>query len=150
MLVFVFLPEPISGVFFHEPSAIATSVGYLIIVGFSEPFLCVELMTVGDLVWSWKDTSVQRDQYPSDQRQNPTGDSADGNLLEASGCLVGPDSHVCDKGVIFVCAFYWVVRKTRGKRIMKVDKNEQKLGQAAAHPYYGQGRFPFRSVSVSV
>ena len=33
MLVFVFLPEPISGVFFHEPSAIATSVGYLIIVG---------------------------------------------------------------------------------------------------------------------
>ena len=25
------------------------------------------------------------------------GDSADGNLLEASGCLVGPDSHVCDK-----------------------------------------------------
>ena len=48
-------------------------------------------------VWSWKDTSVQRDQYPSDQRQNPTGDSADGNLLEASGCLVGPDSHVCDK-----------------------------------------------------
>ena len=49
------------------------------------------------IVRTWKDTSVQRDQYPSDQRQNPTGDSADGNLLEAFGCLVGTDSHVCDK-----------------------------------------------------
>ena len=49
------------------------------------------------LVWSWKDTSVQRDQYPFDQRQNHTVDSADGNLVEASGCVVGPDSHVYDK-----------------------------------------------------
>lgn len=34
---------------FHEKQAIATAVDYLIIVGFSEAFLCVEMMTVGAL-----------------------------------------------------------------------------------------------------
>ena len=47
--LFVCFPEPISRVFFHEPLAIATSVGYMIIIGFSEAFMSVELMTVGAL-----------------------------------------------------------------------------------------------------
>ena len=48
-LVFVVVPVPIASVFFHEKTAIATAVDYLIIVGYSEAFLCVELMTVGAL-----------------------------------------------------------------------------------------------------
>ena len=39
----------IARIFFHEPKAIATSVEYLIIIGFSEAFMCVELTTVGAL-----------------------------------------------------------------------------------------------------
>lgn len=34
---------------FHEPKAIATAMGYLVIIGFSEAFMCVELTTVGAL-----------------------------------------------------------------------------------------------------
>lgn len=46
-LAFVLLPEQISGIFFHEAEVIPVSVQYLIIVGLSEPFMCVELMAIG-------------------------------------------------------------------------------------------------------
>ena len=46
---FVLFPGPIAEIFFHEPKAIATAVGYLVIIGFSEAFMCVELTTVGAL-----------------------------------------------------------------------------------------------------
>lgn len=49
MLLFVFLPTPIASIFFHEEKAIQTAIGYLIIVGLSESFMCVELMTAGAL-----------------------------------------------------------------------------------------------------
>ena len=48
-LAFVLAPGAIAGVFFYEPKAIKTAVDYLVIVGFSEAFLCVELTTVGAL-----------------------------------------------------------------------------------------------------
>lgn len=37
----------IATIFFHEPSAIATAVSYLVIIGFSEAFLCIKLTTIG-------------------------------------------------------------------------------------------------------
>lgn len=49
LLCFVFLPKPISAVFFHEEVAVAISVSYLIIIGLSEPFLMAEIVTVGAL-----------------------------------------------------------------------------------------------------
>lgn len=49
MFAFVLFPGPIANVFFHETKAIEIAVDYLIIVGFSEAFMCVELMTIGAL-----------------------------------------------------------------------------------------------------
>ena len=46
---FIFLPTPISWLFFHEEEAIRISAEYLVILGFSETFMCIELMTVGAL-----------------------------------------------------------------------------------------------------
>ena len=48
-LAFVLLPGQISQVVFHEPEVVGISVDYLRIVGISEAFMCVELMTVGAL-----------------------------------------------------------------------------------------------------
>ena len=48
-VIFICFPEPIAQIFFHEPKAIATAMGYLVIIGFSEAFMCVELTTVGAL-----------------------------------------------------------------------------------------------------
>lgn len=49
MLAFWIIPEPISKVFFHESDVIPISVSYLVIIALCEPFMCVELMTVGAL-----------------------------------------------------------------------------------------------------
>jgi putative MATE family efflux protein len=46
---FVFFPGAISRMFFHEADVIEISKSYLIIIGICEPFMCVELMTVGAL-----------------------------------------------------------------------------------------------------
>ena len=46
-VAFILLPVQISSVFFHEPEVIPVSVQYLIIVGLSEPFMCIELMAIG-------------------------------------------------------------------------------------------------------
>ena len=49
MFAFILFPGSIAGVFFHEEKAIEIAVDYLIIVGLSEAFMCVELMTIGAL-----------------------------------------------------------------------------------------------------
>lgn len=48
-LVFLCFPRLISQIFFYEADVIRESVGYLIIIGIGEAFMCVELMTVGAL-----------------------------------------------------------------------------------------------------
>lgn len=48
-LLFILFPGQISRVFFHEAEAIGISANYLRIIGISEAFMCVELMTVGAL-----------------------------------------------------------------------------------------------------
>ncbi|HIZ22439.1 MAG TPA: MATE family efflux transporter [Candidatus Blautia faecigallinarum] len=47
--LFVLLPRPIAGLFFHEEDVIATAIDYLVVIGIGEGFMCVELMTVGAL-----------------------------------------------------------------------------------------------------
>ncbi len=46
---FVLFPRPIARLFFYEPEVIDIAVGYLMIIGVSEIFMCVELMTIGAL-----------------------------------------------------------------------------------------------------
>ncbi len=48
-VLFVLFPRQISSVFFHEPEVIGTSVGYMVIIGLGEAFLCVEMLTIGAL-----------------------------------------------------------------------------------------------------
>lgn len=47
--IFILFPAPIARIFFHEANAVTTAMGYLIITGFSETFLCIEITTVGAL-----------------------------------------------------------------------------------------------------
>ena len=47
MLAFLVFPRQISEIFFHEADVVAVSMQYLIIIGFSEPFMCLELMAIG-------------------------------------------------------------------------------------------------------
>ena len=46
-LFFFFFPNEIANVFFHEPEAITIAVGYLLIIALGEPFMCVEIVSIG-------------------------------------------------------------------------------------------------------
>lgn len=46
-VIFIAFSEPIMGLFFYEKEVIPVAVRYIIIVGLSEAFMCVELMAVG-------------------------------------------------------------------------------------------------------
>lgn len=46
-IAFLAIPEKISGVFFHTPDEIELFAGYLIVIGFSEVFNCVEMLSIG-------------------------------------------------------------------------------------------------------
>ena len=46
-ILFILFPGQISAIFFHEAEVIPIFVTYLIVVGISEPFMCLELMTSG-------------------------------------------------------------------------------------------------------
>ncbi len=48
-LAFLFAPKAIAGVFFHEPVAFDIFVKYLMILSICEPFMAVELVTIGSL-----------------------------------------------------------------------------------------------------
>ncbi len=48
-VAFVFFPKPIAKLFFHEADVIEIAAEYLMIIGFSELLMCVELMTIGAL-----------------------------------------------------------------------------------------------------
>lgn len=49
MALFFIFPKPLSEIFFHEAEAIQISVSYFLIIGISEAFMSVELMTIGAL-----------------------------------------------------------------------------------------------------
>lgn len=48
-VLMVCFPGALAGIFFYEPKAIETAIGYLVIVGLGEAFMCVELTTGGAL-----------------------------------------------------------------------------------------------------
>ncbi|MBQ9765652.1 MAG: MATE family efflux transporter [Lachnospiraceae bacterium] len=45
--VFIVFPRGISEIFFYEANAISYSIKYLMIIGISEPFMCIELLATG-------------------------------------------------------------------------------------------------------
>lgn len=46
-ILFLLFPQGIAEIFFHEPEVVAIAVGYLIIIGIGEPFMCVEIVSIG-------------------------------------------------------------------------------------------------------
>lgn len=92
MLAFIIFPGPIAGVFFHEEKAMEIAISYLIIIGFSEAFMCVELMTIGALSGPWQDKTVQCDQYYGDLYAYSVSNAFKSYLIRSGWNLVGIDA----------------------------------------------------------
>lgn len=108
--VFICIPEPIARIFFHEPKAIATSVEYLIIIGFSEAFMCVELTTVGALSGLGRTRLCSIISIAFTSARIPLSIIL-GGIMGLDGIWWAISSTSIVKGIIFTCTFLWLTRK---------------------------------------
>ena len=115
-LLFVCFPEQISGVFFHEPTAIATAVGYMIIIGYSEAFMSVELMTVGALSGLGKTHLCSVISITLTSARIPSAILLSGTALGLLGIWWALTATSVVKGIVFVMAFYWITARMRNSK----------------------------------
>ena len=109
-LVFICFPQAIADIFFHEPKAVATAVGYLVIIGFSEAFMCVELTTVGALSGLGRTRLCSIISITFTSARIPLAIIL-GGLIGLSGIWWALSITSIIKGIIFTCTFLWITRK---------------------------------------
>lgn len=110
-LLFVFAPNTIASLFFHEPKAIATAVGYLVIVGFSEAFMCVELTTIGALSGLGKTHLCSVISILFTSARIPLAIVLGQSTLGLDGIWWAVSLTSIAKGIIFVCTFFWITKE---------------------------------------
>lgn len=110
-LIFVFLPAPIAGVFFHEERAVKTAVDYLIIVGLSEAFLCVEMMTAGALTGLGRTRLCSVISIGCTSLRIPLAILLSSGVLGVNGIWWALTTTTMLKGILFTCAFLLIARK---------------------------------------
>ena len=118
-IMFVFQPKAIAEIFFHESKAIMIAIGYLTIIGVSEAFMAVELMTVGALSGLGKTHLCSVISILFTSARIPLAIILGGALLGLEGIWWAFSVTSSVKGIIFVCTFCWI---TRGKGTAKMTK----------------------------
>ena len=108
--VFICFPQAIADFFFHEPKAVATAVGYLVIIGFSEAFMCVELTTVGALSGLGRTRLCSIISITFTSARIPLAIIL-GGLIGLNGIWWALSITSIIKGIIFTCTFLWITRK---------------------------------------
>lgn len=108
--VFICFPKAIADIFFHEPKAVATAVGYLVIIGFSEAFMCVELTTVGALSGLGRTRLCSIISIAFTSARIPLAIIL-GGLIGLNGIWWALSVTSIVKGIIFTCTFLWITRK---------------------------------------
>ena len=110
-MLFVFAPNTIASLFFHEPKAIATAVGYLVIVGFSEAFMCVELTTIGALSGLGKTHLCSVISILFTSARIPLAIVLGQSTLGLDGIWWAVSLTSIAKGIIFVFTFFWITKE---------------------------------------
>ena len=114
--VFICFPQTIADIFFHEPKAVATAVGYLVIIGFSEALMCVELTTVGALSGLGRTRLCSIISITFTSARIPLAIIL-GGLIGLSGIWWALSVTSIVKGIIFTCTFLWITRKRQVKNL---------------------------------
>ena len=108
--IFICFPGAIADVFFHEPKAVEIAIGYLVIIGFGEAFMCVELTTIGALSGLGRTRLCSVISVAFTSARIPLA-----VILSESMGLHGIwwalTSTSVVKGIIFTCTFFWIMRK---------------------------------------
>ena len=121
-IMFVFQPKAIAEIFFHEPKVIMIAIGYLTIIGVSEAFMAVELMTVGALSGLGKTHLCSVISILFTSARIPLAIILGGALLGLEGIWWAFSVTSIVKGIIFVCTFCWITRGKGTAKMMKLNK----------------------------
>lgn len=108
LLCFVLFPTPISLIFFHEEAAIAYSVSYLIIIGFCEPLLMVEIVTEGALSGLGKTKLCSVISVTLTAMRIPLAYFLMQTALGLNGIWIAMAQTTILKGLIFIATFFAV------------------------------------------
>ena len=111
--IFVFAPNTIARIFFHEPKAIAIAVSYLIIIGLSEAFLCVEITTIGAISGLGKTHLCSIISILFTSMRIPLAIVLGNTSLGLDGIWWAVSSTSMIKGIIFTATFFWITRRKK-------------------------------------
>ena len=111
--IFVFAPNTIARIFFHEPKAIAIAVSYLIIIGLSEAFLCVEITTIGAISGLGKTHLCSIISILFTSMRIPLAIVLGNTSLGLDGIWWALSSTTLIKGIIFTATFFWITRRKK-------------------------------------
>ena len=114
---FVFFPTPISRLFFHEADAIAIAVDYLIIIGFSEAFMSVELLTIGALSGLGRTRLCSIISIVLTGARIPLAMLLSGTALGLNGIWWALTLTSIIKGIVFTLTFHHISKRLPGKRV---------------------------------
>lgn len=114
LLIFVLFPRQLSQMFFHEEEVILVSISYLVIIGICEPFMCVELTTVGALSGLGRTKLCSIISILLTGARIPLALILCGTSLGVTGLWWALTISSVSKGIVFYIAFCRVIGKTRG------------------------------------
>ena len=117
---FVFFPTPISRQFFHEADAIAIAVDYLIIIGFSEAFMSVELLTIGALSGLGRTRLCSIISIVLTGARIPLAMLLSGTALGLNGIWWALTLTSITKGIVFTLTFHHISKRLPGKRVRTI------------------------------
>ena len=111
MIAFLLFPHAISQVFFHEQEVVQRSAEYLVIIGFSEAFMCIEIMTVGALSGLGKTKLCSVISITMTAARIPIAIMLCATALSLNGIWWSMTISSIAKGIVFIMAFYKVTKK---------------------------------------
>ena len=117
---FVFFPTPISRLFFHEAGAIAIAVDYLIIIGFSEAFMSVELLTIGALSGLGRTRLCSIISIVLTGARIPLAMLLSGTALGLNGIWWTLTLTSITKGIVFTLTFHHICKHLPVKRVRTI------------------------------
>lgn len=117
--IFLLFPKQLSGIFFYEEDVIQMSVNYMVIVGLSEAFMCVEIMTIGALSGLGKTKLCSVISVILTGARIPAAYILSRTRLGLDGIWVVFSATSIAKGIVFTVVCTAVISKVSGKRNIK-------------------------------
>lgn len=116
------LPGPIFGLFIHEADVIALGVDYLVIIGISQMFMCVELTTVGALSGLGRTLLCSVISVVFTSARIPLAMVLGRTSLGFNGIWWAFTISSVVKGVLFFLCFLWVAKDLSKKNLKFLNK----------------------------